>query len=1114
VANNGELLNNDPLWYKDAIIYQVHLKSFYDSNDDGIGDFQGLMQKLDYLEGLGITAIWMLPFYPSPLRDDGYDIADYFKINPDYGTLRDFKKFLKEAHKRGIRVITELVINHTSNEHPWFKRARKSPPGSVYRDYYVWSDTPDKYQDTRIIFKDFETSNWTYDPVANAYFWHRFYSHQPDLNFDNPKVQKEIFKVVDFWAEMGVDGFRLDAIPYLYEREGTNCENLPESHAFLKKLRKHVESKYKCRMFLAEANQWPEDAAAYFGDGDECHMAFHFPVMPRLFMAMRMEDRFPVIDILEQTPGIPDTCQWAMFLRNHDELTLEMVTDEERDYMYNVFAKDPRARINLGIRRRLAPLIDNNRRKIELMNILLFSLPGTPVVYYGDEIGMGDNYYLGDRDGVRTPMQWSSDRNAGFSGANPQKLYLPVIIDPEYNYEAINVETQEANLSSLLWWMKRVIAMRKRFKAFSRGTLEFVDTENPKVLTFIREFEDESILVVINLSRFSQVTDLDLREYAGYVPEEVFSHNRFPEIRENAPYLLTLGPYGHYWFVLNKQKESAEIHGEGALPEISMNGDWTAVLKGSLKAQLETNALTSYVSRARWFGGKAKKMQKLAIETAIPIPKESPIAYLLILSVEYATAASESYLLPVAFATGENASELQQNAPGGLIAKLNGTKNGLLYDGVHNEKLRQQILQMIDKKKKIKGPWGELMAHRGKTFRSLLDDKPEALESKVLKVEQSNSSFLYEDTFFLKLYRRIEEGINPDLEVVKFLTENKGFQHAPPFAGSIELKRPDSEASTFALLQGFIPNEADAWTITLDALGRYFDRVLSRKKELENTKPKLPSDFQVDFAHIPPMLQELIGGPNLEHAAMLGQRTAQMHLSLSDDSDDPSFQPEAFSKLYQRSLYQSMRSEALRGLQFLSRNKRNLSEDLSASADEILDSKHQIIEHFQLLTKKKISAMKIRTHGDYHLGQVLFTGKDFIIIDFEGEPARRTGERRLKYPCFRDVAGMLRSYHYASYNAFFQATDSRPEDTEILRDWVKPWYQYVSGVFLNSYLKTIGDSEIIPKEKGEIQILLETFLISKAIYELIYELNNRPTWAVIPIEGIRSVIGEWESVQA
>lgn len=541
-------------WYKRAIIYELHVKCFFDSSGDGYGDFQGLTEKLDYLQDLGVTAIWLLPFYPSPLKDDGYDIANYTDVHPQYGNLGDFKHFLSEAHRRGLKVITELVINHTSDQHPWFQRARKAPPGSPERDFYVWSESEEKYRETRIIFQDYERSNWTWDPEAKAYYWHRFYSHQPDLNFDNPAVHEALFEKLSFWLDMGVDGVRLDAIPYLYEREGTTCENLPETHAFLKKLRAYVDEHYSDRMLLAEANQWPEEAAEYFGAGDECHMAFHFPVMPRLFMSIHLEDSLPIIEIMGQTPEIPESCQWALFLRNHDELTLEMVTDEERDYMWRVYAHDPKARVNLGIRRRLAPLLKNDRRKIELINTLLFSLTGTPVLYYGDEIGMGDNIYLGDRDGVRTPMQWSADRNAGFSRTNPQALYLPPIIDPEYHFETVNVEAQSGNPHSLLWWTKQLISLRKRHAAFSEGTTTFLPVKNRKVLVFFREREDELILIIANLSRFPQYVELDLQQYNGYNLVEMFSGQSFPPIGE-LPYFLTLGAYGYYWFSLTKERE-------------------------------------------------------------------------------------------------------------------------------------------------------------------------------------------------------------------------------------------------------------------------------------------------------------------------------------------------------------------------------------------------------------------------------------------------------------------------------------------------------------------------------------------------------------------------------
>src|ERR1700727_3084901 len=537
-----------------------------------MGDFRGLTKKLDYLQDLGITAIWLLPFFPSPWRDDGYDISDHNNVHPSYGTLRDFQTFLKQAHRRGIRVLTEVVLNHTSDQHPWFQRSRHAAPGTRWRDFYVWSDTAEKYQDARIIFKDFETSNWTWDPVAKAYYWHRCYSHQPDLNFDNPQVQEAILEVIDFWFDLGVDGFRLDAVPYLYEREGTNCENLPETHMFLKQLREHVDKKYTDRLLLAEANQWPEDAVAYFADGSECHMAFHFPLMPRLFMAIRMEDRFPIMEILQETPAIPANCQWALFLRNHDELTLEMVTDEERDYMYRVYAHDPQASGNVRLRRRRAPPLGNDRAMIEMMNGLLFSLPGTPILYYGDEIGMGDNIYLGDRNAVRTPMQWNSDRNAGFSDANPQRLFLPVIIDPEYHSQAINVEAQTQNANSLLWWMRRLIALRQRYKAFGRGSLEILLPDNRKVFAFIRRLGDERILCVFNLSRHVQCVELDLSEFRGAVPVELSGNQEFPPIGD-LPYFITLGSHGFFWFSLECEPEEL-LAGR---PSFAVSGPWTSV---------------------------------------------------------------------------------------------------------------------------------------------------------------------------------------------------------------------------------------------------------------------------------------------------------------------------------------------------------------------------------------------------------------------------------------------------------------------------------------------------------------------------------------------------------
>src|SRR5580693_9039399 len=610
-SQNGA--TSDPLWYKDAIFYELRVRSFYDSNADGVGDFPGLTAKLDYLHSLGVTTLWLLPFYPSPMRDDGYDISDYINIHPSCGTLRDFKIFVREAHRRGLKIVTELVLNHTSDRHEWFQRARRSPAGSVFRDYYVWSDTPERYKDARIIFQDFEPSNWSFDPLAKAYYFHRFYSHQPDLNYDNPAVIREIRKVISFWLGMGVDGLRLDAVPYLFKREGTNCENLPETHAFLRELRAYIDAKFPNRMLLAEANQWPEDAVAYLAEGKECNMAFHFPLMPRMFMSVRMEDRFPLTDIWAQTPEIDPSCQWALFLRNHDELTLEMVTDEERDYMYRAYAKDPQARVNVGIRRRLAPLLGNDRRLIEMMNGLL-SLPGTPIIYYGDEIGMGDNIYLGDRNSVRTPMQWNADRNAGFSDANPQRLYLPVIIDPEYHSQAINVEAQTQNSNSLLWWMRRLIALRQRYKAFGRGSLEILLPDNRKVFAFIRRLGEERILCVFNLSRHVQCVELDLSEFRGAVPVELSGNQEFPPIGD-LPYFITLGSHGFFWFSLECEPEEL-LAGR---PSFAVSGPWTSLFESPASQDFES-WLETYMSGRRWFGQKTRTITSASIVESVPVP--------------------------------------------------------------------------------------------------------------------------------------------------------------------------------------------------------------------------------------------------------------------------------------------------------------------------------------------------------------------------------------------------------------------------------------------------------------------------------------------------------------
>lgn len=1120
---------DDPLWYKDAIIYELHVKTFFDSNNDGIGDFKGLMQKLDYLADLGITAIWLLPFYPSPLKDDGYDIADYFNVNPQYGTLRDFRDLLREAHKRGIRVITEMVLNHTSDQHVWFQKARRAKPGSAQRNYYVWNDTPEKYQDARIIFKDFEPSNWSWDPVAKQYYWHRFYSHQPDLNFESPYLLKAVQKALDFWFQMGIDGMRLDAIPYLYEKEGTICENLPETYDVLRKLRKYLDGRHKNKMFLAEANQWPEDAVAYFGEGDMCHMAFHFPLMPRMFMSLQMQDRFPIIDILEQTPSIHETCQWAMFLRNHDELTLEMVTDEERDYMYRIYAKDAAARLNFGIRRRLAPLLGNHRRKIELMNVLLFSMPGTPVIYYGDEIGMGDNYYLGDRDGVRTPMQWSNDRNAGFSRINPHKLYLPVIIDPEYHYESVNVENQQGSPASLLWWMKQSIAVRKRYKAFSRGSLEFITPENPKIIAFIRQHEDEVVFVAANLSKYAQTDDIDLSKFAGFSPEEVFSHNTFPVIKET-PYPLTFAPYGYYIFELKKEEEAAVIN-TSDLPELQVSTSWERIFEGKNLEKLERKILPSYLKQRRWFGGKARTISQVSVIEKFPFQEAASFAFLLFIKVKYSEGPAEIYLLPLSFMLhkigvaeeemtvegtavmldydwlGVKAEKILEESSQAVIARLivDG-EEGILFDSLYNQGFRDRIFEMIRRRKKVKGRAGELYFYPGKMFRQLLGETVTAPGSRVLKAEQSNTSLVYEDRYFFKLYRRLDEGINPDLEVTRFLTEKTRFTNLPPFAGAVEYRRPGYEPYVVGMLQGLMANQGDTWTYTLDAVKHYFDRLLAGKQEMKGILDTDISLFNTDDTAVPVEIIDLVGGIYLEMARLLGERTAELHLALSSDDTDPAFVSEKFSLLYQRSVYQSMRIMARKVFQQFGKNLKKLPENVREEAKLIFESEKDIIKYFEKILKKKIPVTKTRIHGDYHLGQVLYTGKDFIIIDYEGEPARPLSERKLKRSPLVDVAGMIRSFHYAVHAEYFNHISLRSEDASLLEPWLDPWYRYVSRTFLKAYVRTAGSAGFVPGNKADLEILLQVFLLEKAVYELGYELNNRPDWLVIPFRGIKSIL--------
>jgi maltose alpha-D-glucosyltransferase/alpha-amylase len=1094
----------EPLWYKDAIIYEVHVKSFSDSTGDGIGDFEGLIRKLDYLRELGVTALWLLPFYPSPLLDDGYDISDYFHVHQDYGTLADFRRFLREAHRRGIRVITELVINHTSNQHKWFQRSRQSKPGSLWRDLYVWSDTTERYRDARIIFTDSESSNWAWDPVARAYYWHRFYSHQPDLNYDNPRVRRLMLRVLDFWFGMGVDGMRLDAVPYLFEREGTNCENLPETHAFLRELRAHVDQRFRDRMLLAEANQWPEDAAAYFGQGDECHMAFHFPIMPRLFMAVRMEDRFPVIDVLEQSLAIPPTCQWAMFLRNHDELTLEMVTDEERDYMYRAYAKERQARINVGIRRRLAPLLNDNRRLIELMDSLLLSLPGTPILYYGDEIGMGDNFHLGDRNGVRTPMQWTPDRNAGFSTANPQALFLPVITDPEYHYTTVNVETQSGNLSSLLWFTRRILAVRKRFRAFGRGHLEFLPSDNNKVLTYLRHDEDECLLVVANLSRYCQAVHIQMPGHAGCQVRDVFSDNRFPDIGET-PYILTLGPHTFYWFALAPPETTVRGEPERSF-DVHSEADWDRILDGDVHPQLLA-ALRAYARRARWFGGKGLTIRTTRIADHLTLPTRGGPVYLLLLEITYASGVQENYALPIALAAGDLAAKILQDAPAHVLAHLHlRDQEGILYDAVLSEDFHQALLQAIARGRSRKMEGGHLLVHRGSQFGALLGGRTLPIPSALLKAEQSNSSIVYQDTFVFKLYRRVEEGINPDVELPRHLTEEAAFTNTAAYAGSLAWQRGSASAVTLALLVQFVPNQGDAWSFALDNIDSSLGQALTLKGKLP-ALPELPAGpLAVDPEAIAPAVRDFIGPVFLELMSLLGRRTGELHLALMSLSRTPDVTPEPFSLLYQKSLYQSIRGLTHKVLDELEGSLPGLDSATAEAVQRVLAQRKTMVSRIHRLLDRKIQAMKIRTHGDYHLGQVLYTGKDFVVIDFEGEPVRSLTERRLKQSALRDVAGMVRSLHYAAQGSLLRRAEKETVDLDYLRYWADLWYVTVSGVFLHAYRRTVSGSRVVPADATDFHLLLETFILEKAVYELGYELRHRPDWLKIPVRGIEQVL--------
>ncbi|MGY2291684.1 maltose alpha-D-glucosyltransferase [Pseudomonas sp. SDO528_S397] len=1087
----------DPLWYKDAVIYQVHVKSYFDSNNDGIGDFPGLIAKLDYIADLGVNTIWLLPFYPSPRRDDGYDIAEYRGVHSDYGTLADAKRFIAEAHKRGLRVITELVINHTSDQHPWFQRARKAKPGSAARDFYVWSDDDQKYDGTRIIFLDTEKSNWTWDPVAGQYFWHRFYSHQPDLNFDNPQVMKAVLSVMRYWLDMGIDGLRLDAIPYLIERDGTNNENLPETHDVLKQIRAEIDANYPDRMLLAEANQWPEDTQLYFGDqkgddGDECHMAFHFPLMPRMYMALAQEDRFPITDILRQTPEIPANCQWAIFLRNHDELTLEMVTDKERDYLWNYYAADRRARINLGIRRRLAPLMERDRRRIELLNSLLLSMPGTPTLYYGDEIGMGDNIYLGDRDGVRTPMQWTIDRNGGFSRADPASLVLPPIMDPQYGYQSVNVETQAQDPHSLLNWTRRMLAIRKQSKAFGRGSLKMLSPSNRRILAYTREYtgadgNTEIILCVANVSRSAQAAELDLSAFAGMVPVEMLGGNAFPPIGQ-LNFLLTLAPYGFYWFVLAAENQMPSWHVE---PAQSMPDFTTLVLKKRLeelldapcRTTLEHTSLPAWLPKRRWFANKDAAIENVHI--AYGVRFGDPQHPVLFSEVEVTTAGQVSrYQLPFGF-LGED--QFTTALPQQLaLARVRRVRQvGLVTDAFSLDTFVRTVIQSLHAHTVLDTDDGPIRFEATEHLAALqLGDEPPV---RYLSAEQSNSSVVVGEHLVLKLIRKVSAGVHPELEMSAYLTQ-AGYAHISPLLGSVIRRDGQGQDNLLMIAQGYLSNQGDAWGWTQNNLERAIrDELAEAISEQEQHYNAL--------------------GELADFAALLGQRLGEMHVILAGPTDHPDFTPQLTSLKDSQHWAQQVGAQVERALQLLEAHQHQLNPADQAQVSDLLAQKKAIARHVQALAKATVGGLRIRVHGDLHLGQVLVVKGDAYLIDFEGEPARPLHERRGKHSPYKDVSGVLRSFDYAAAMALSgQGMDLSPEADASRQRVADRYLQEARQAFTQAYHHAASTLAHDWQDASGQDAALTLFSLEKAAYEVAYEAENRPAWLPVPLHGLHGLL--------
>jgi len=1096
-------LEGDPRWYKDAVIYQLNVKAFFDSDGDGVGDFRGVTSKLDYVRDLGVNTIWLMPFYPSPLRDDGYDISGYDDVHPQYGTLADFREMLDEAHKRGLKVITELVINHTSDAHPWFKAARQAPPGSPERDFYVWNDTDQKYLGTRIIFTDTETSNWTWDPVAKAYFWHRFFSHQPDLNYDNPLVLEAIFKTMRFWLDMGVDGFRLDAIPYLVERDGTSNENLPETHDVIKKLRAAIDANYKNRFLLAEANMWPEDVREYFGDGDECHMAYHFPLMPRMYMAIAQEDRYPIVEIMQQTPDIPDACQWAIFLRNHDELTLEMVTSKERDYMYRMYAADPRARINLGIRRRLAPLLENDADRIKLMNSLLLSMPGSPIIYYGDEIGMGDNVFVGDRNGVRTPMQWSPDRNAGFSRADPQRLYLQPIMDAVYGYEALNVEAQARDASSLLNWTKRMLAVRKTNRAFGRGKRSFLKPGNRKILAYLAEYEDEALLFVANVARSAQPVELDLARFKGRVPVEMLGRTAFPPIGD-LPYLLTIAAYGFYWFRLDLNAEVPQWHQEAVAlddrPVLVLFDGWTSLFKDRvmpwrigmaerMRRQFEEDTLPRHIETQRWYGSKGTEVRRARLNDHV-VWERGPLSWLLAIVALDGPVEASTYFMPLSLAWEDHDEErLKRLSAGGLAKVRQQASVGVLGDAFYDEAFCRAVVLAIGAGEDLTSAGGRLQFRPTAAFNAVAGSDTATLPVSRPQAQSSNTVVTFGERVFLKGYRRLRAGINPELEIGRYLTEVAHFEHCVPVAGALEYLAADGSSMTLALVQAYVANQGDGWAYTHDYLERHFE-------QYRGATDAVPVDVHGGF---------------LALVQTLGHRTAELHLAFRSGRGGPAFEPEAAGPQDLTTDLARAQTGMRSSLDLLASQLDTLSGATRDEAASLLRQESVLQARLDECVEGASPGLKTRVHGDYHLGQVLVTRNDFVIIDFEGEPARSFEERRAKQSPLRDVAGMLRSFSYVHWSALRRAAHNA-EQIEALGALGRDWEAQTRQTFLRAYGERMAEA-VGPRNDDARALLdpnaglLRLFELEKALYELRYELGNRPDWVSVPLRGLVELMG-------